>query len=187
MTKREFIVAIAALECGIGSGLSEQQCTVWFTVLGDLPADALRAAVKRYLQECEYPGLPPAARLRRLAAESTNGIAITAEAAFARVKTARSQWGYVEPGKAKKFLGEAIWSVIEGTGGWSKYCDHSPEQRPMIFSQFRDGWNRQVERRSSLARLSDDVRPVERVNYDGARAQPAAKLLAETIRIGDVA
>lgn len=146
MTREEFALAIAVLEEGVGEQVSERTATVWFEVLQDMPQEALRRAVMRYLAECQYPDLPAVGRLRALAVESMSGVPESAQSAFARVRKAVSRFGYCDPGGAREVLGQTVWRAIEGVGGWQRFCDCPVSDRGTLMAQFRDALKSIVER-----------------------------------------
>lgn len=179
ITFEDFCKCTALLEIGTGKPMTAEQVELWYELLGDLPLNSLQAAIKRALLENEYPVIPPVGRIRRLASEHASGIPIDAEQAFARVREAISQFGWPDPGKAAEFLGPAIWSVVQGVGGWQRICDSPPDQRQALFSQFRDGWQRAAARQQRDNLLPEDVRPQQRVE---GHHHPAVRLLADSMR-----
>lgn len=174
MTKREFLVCAAVLEAGVGKPFTPEQADVWFELFQDMPAEAFRDAVKRCLLESEYPGLPAVGKVRRYCTEAMVGIPETPEAVFERVRKAVSVFGYPDPLGAMNALGPAVWSVIQGIGGWERICDNPVDQRATLFAQFRDAWKVAAERAATQARLPEDLRP--RVSVNPAVAAVVANL-----------
>lgn len=178
MTKNEFKVCLAILEAATGKPFQSNQMDVWYSLLGDLPADALANAIKRCLLTMESNWLPPIATLRRMATESTYGVQELPEEAWAKVTQAMRQIGYPNPEKAKQFLGPVIWEAVRGMGGWVTLCDMDAPLTTM-FAQFRDGWLRATARATQMQSLTEDVRPVV------VKVGELTKSLANQFRITD--
>ena len=154
---------MAVLEAGIGAPLTEDMLDVWYDTLGDLDVRDLKVAVRRLLAERTYPGLPPVGQLRKYATENRHGQIATPEAAYKRVRQAISRFGLpindAEWKALHAFLGESLQAVVRGIGGWQRVCDSPPEDRAVLFAQFRDAWNRMADRTSSHQNLTEDLRP----------------------------
>ncbi|MGD9857313.1 MAG: hypothetical protein AB7U20_20415 [Planctomycetaceae bacterium] len=180
MTRAEFTPCLAVLSAATGHAFTADQATVWFDLMRDLDVAALQAAVKRVLLEREYPGLPPLGQIRRYATEATHGTSVSAVRAFARVHEAISQFGYLDPAGARKYLGPEIWAVVQGIAGWDRICDSPIDQRASLFAQFRDGWNRQEDRRANQLRLPEALRPTDRIG-ERPEPHPAVRLLADSL------
>ena len=69
MSREEFAQIAAYLSLAVNREMPKAQVEIYFDALGDLPAAAVRAAARRHLQESEYPVVPAAGRIRRLALE----------------------------------------------------------------------------------------------------------------------
>ena len=178
MTKGEFRVCLAILEAATGKPFASNQIDVWFSLLGDLEAQALASAIKRCLLTHESNWLPPIATLRRMAAESTCGIQEMPEEAWAKVTAAMRQIGYMNPEKARQTLGPVIWEAVRGMGGWVALCDMDAPLTT-IFAQFRDGWQRACARTTHMQSLTEDVRPAI------GKPSEAVKSLAGQFRISN--
>lgn len=176
MTKGEFKVCLAILEAATGKPFQQNQADVWFSLLGDLPAESLANAIKRCLLTLESNWLPPIATLRRMATEATCGVQELPEEAWAKVTQAMRQIGYPNPDKARQVLGPVIWEAIRGMGGWVALCDMDAPLTT-IFAQFRDGWLRATTRATQMQALTEDVRPTVGTVSD------VAKSLASQMRV----
>lgn len=175
MTREEFSKSMVVLASGVRDEFPRETLSVWFVELQEFSPRELELAVRRHLQESPYPKLPALGRLRRLATEARCGILESPEAAFQRVRQAVKRCGYLRPEAARRELGDAIWQALEGVGGWDRVCDMHPEDRGIVFAQFRDSWLRFVERTAGRLQLSPELRP--RIE----RAEPFVRRLAEEL------
>src|SRR5262249_46056005 len=73
MTKQEFVEAMAYLSAAIGKPLAMETAVVYFGLLGDLPADHFKLAVKRVALEHKWANFPTVAELREAAALTVQG------------------------------------------------------------------------------------------------------------------
>jgi hypothetical protein len=179
VTKREFLICAAVLEAGAGKPIGQDQADVWFEMFQDIPADVFRDAVKRCLLESEYPGLPAIGKVRRYCSERMVGIPETPETVFELVRKAVSRFGYCDPLGAAAELGPAVWSVVQGIGGWERVCDNPVDQRATLFAQFRDAWKAAAERAATQAKLPEELRPA----IADSRAQATVKAVAARLAI----
>lgn len=179
MTRKQLLAAMALIEKAHGKNLTEDQVGVYFELLGDLDAEHFVCAVKAHLMENEFPGIPTVGRLRALASRFRDGSRVAPEEAFQEIHKAIVRFGYMRPMEAEKALGAEIWSVIEGVGGWQRFCDSPVDQRASLFAQFRDAWNGAQDRIERVARLSDDLR--SRLVGIG---QKSIELVAEGLSVG---
>ena len=163
MTKAEFVKCLAVLSAGTGRTLGDSTIDVWFDCLKDLPGKSVQTAVKRWLMESETSNTPAVGLIRRFAIEAVHGEPIPAEEAFKKVRTIISHFGH-DSKTARKHLGPAIWSVLEGIGGYMRVCESKPEERATLFAQFRDAWVRHSTAESRTLRLPADVRPGSLMN-----------------------
>lgn len=180
MNRKEFAAALAVLEAGVGQSLTAEQAEVWFDVLKDLPPDALKTAVRRYLSQSEYPGLPPVGKLRKLAVEAVNGLPLTAAEAWERVRYAIRRWGFYGPAEAFRSFDDLTRRAVQAIG-WETLCNSTGIS--IEAGQFRRIYESLAERRTQLERLPADVRP--RIASRVEQPQPQVTLLAESFSLGD--
>lgn len=176
MTRAEFLPCLAVLEAGCCTPIPTTTVDVWYSVLGDLPVEGLQAAVTRILSERTYPGLPPVGQLRQHAVEFIYGRIATPEEAFARMRQGLSKYGaritQEEREKLRNFVGQSIWNVVQGIGGWQRISDSSTRDRAVLYSQFRDAWMRETERRRMERSLPYKARPS--VTHDPSAQKPVS-------------
>lgn len=127
MNHREFLEIMAVLEAGSGTSrpISEIQAEVYFDLLKDLPADAVRRAARQALAESQYPTIPPVGVLRRLAGagkvDSESRSLVAYQAAAKAVRTAGAF-------RSIEFDDPLIHATIMAMGGWERFCDWSPSE-----------------------------------------------------------
>lgn len=134
----------------------------WESVLSDIPADAIDAAITRCLCERVYPTLPAPGEIRQLAVKWMSGESIAPDQAFDLLMKTVRQIGYsIAPDcvRAKDRLGPSIWMVVERLGGWQACCDITGGNRETFRAQFRDAWNRLVVQVETRLRLPKGVAP----------------------------
>ena len=129
------------------------------SALGDLPAEALCAAVTRCLCERVYTNLPAPGEIRRLAVDWIAGETINSGQAFDLVLKAIRCWGSDSKERAEQDLGHSIWEVVNRLGGWRACCDFPSDQRNTFRAQFRDEWNKFNEQVRTRLRLPTGVAP----------------------------
>ncbi len=74
MKPEEFAGVIAYLELACGKSLSKDAVSVYFDLLGDLPAETLQIAAKRVALEHPWATFPSIAELRQAASETMRGL-----------------------------------------------------------------------------------------------------------------
>lgn len=123
MQRAEFAAAMAVLTAAIARPMAEDQATVYFELLGDLPADVLKLAIKRTLLEHRITTIPTIAELRALATEIMHPeSAMDSGQAFglARQAIAGFGWSSQEPGLAS--LPPLVRQVVRQIG-WRVMCE----------------------------------------------------------------
>lgn len=145
MTRPEFGLVSAMLCAGLDREMSPEQSEVWFALLERFPAWAVKAAVVRHLSESTDPFLPTPGVISRLTVEAITGKTESAESAYRRLCKIRISWGsMVHRGElvARKHIDEQLWGVIEGLGGWERFCGERDGSQSTEFAQFRNAWER---------------------------------------------
>lgn len=172
MTSKEFMQIVAYIESGTGHRFDEMKLEVWFDVLGDIPADSVKAAARRCLQEFEG-GWPQPATIRRMAIEFGQGVIDGADQAWERVVSAVRSFGSYQPQEGMKSLDELTQSAVRACGGFLWACEINPANRQILASQFRKAYEAAAERKQRGRQLTDDVKP--------ALPSPEAKKLADAL------
>src|SRR5262249_9799575 len=137
MTREEFAVVMALLASATGKAIDDKQAEVYFELLGDLPAEALRFAAKRALLESAYPVLPPVGVLRKLAVEATNGCdrEPTPDEAWNIVRRAIRDFGYRHQEEGIESLPAGPIRRAVQCLGWQSLCDSTEPE--ICRAQFR--------------------------------------------------
>lgn len=161
MTREHLLKGMALIEAAVDKAFTNAQVALWQEMLEDLDARAFLLAVQRCIQEMEFPSLPTVGRIRRYADEAIFGIDSTSDEAFALVRQAARRFDDAGDGQreAAAFLGERVWAVVEGVGGFRRFTAATVEDYASLYAQFRDTWHARVDRQRSLRRLQAGVRP----------------------------
>lgn len=144
MTRAEFRPIVATLCAGLDREMAPAQAEVWFQLLERFPAEACQAAVLRFLSEAADTFLPAPGTIIRMTTEALCGASEPAESAYRRLCAVRIGWGaQVHRGEliARKHLDDRLWSIIEGLGGWERFCGEREGSQSTEFAQFRSSWN----------------------------------------------
>lgn len=158
MNRTEFAQVMGVLTAGIGRPFKKEVLNVWYECLRDLPQHALRAAVIRWLSECDS-GFPSIAALRRMACEASHGRLKSAAEAWDHVIDAVRRHGYYAKEAGMASLGETERQAVDAAGGWCWLCDVTNDNRQTMSAQFRKAYEAISERKSADRSLPDGLRP----------------------------
>lgn len=127
MNKAEFTHIMAYLEAGSGTSkpVTELQAEVYWDMLGNFPADAVRRAAKQALAESQYPTIPPVGVLVRLCGAGEVKTESRALVAYATASKAVQKHGAYASVDFDDPLANA---VIRDMGGWERFCDWNPNE-----------------------------------------------------------
>jgi hypothetical protein len=114
MTKSEFAPIMAFLFAGLGREPNAQQVAVWYECLQDLPAEAIKRAMKRCLQRNDS-GFPSIASIRGLAGDS--GDQDRALLAWQTLRCGLRRFGAYA---SVDFEDRTINAVIRNLGSWTE-------------------------------------------------------------------
>lgn len=175
MTKSDFAKCMAILEAGTGKPLKQEQLAVWFDCLGDLSAEQLATAVKRYLMEDgEWPSI---AKLRKLATEAQHGQDAGAGELWGAVVKAIRCYGIYQPDEAKRALSPLAWDCVRACGGWMTLCEMEAANHGVYEAMFRRSHATYAAEDSQRRLLPADLVPVKRL----PGVNPACKALASSL------
>jgi len=157
--KTEFSAIMAVAVAAIGKDLTMEQATVYWRLLGDLPAEVLKVAVTRSLLENEYPTIPTIAAIRRLAVESMAGGYLTPSEAWAKVRAVvRVGGGHPEFKTARALLPRLV-SEVAGQVGWPFIREGRQEStRTAFIHAYRDAVDVDRETRLLPPHVIDDMK-----------------------------
>ncbi len=157
MTSDEFTEIMAYLSRGVGKTFPADQAEVYYDLLHDLPADALRLAARRALLESQYPTIPPVGTLRKLATEAltaSEGWPSPMEA-WELVRHAISRYGYMREAQGLASLPRLVRRATEALG-WQDICNR--EGPGVIRAQFRGAYEIILAREQRTALLPEEVK-----------------------------
>ena len=162
MTKPEFAQIAACLSVGVGTAFKPAahnepgQLEVWFDILKDLPAGCVGMAVKRYLCECEYPGLPPVGKIRRLACEALYGPLEDFSSVWEQIRLAYRAYYPGMDYERPAGVGELAWKIASSVGLRQLSDTDSPDT---MRAQCRMMYEQLSANESTLKRLPEELRP----------------------------
>lgn len=85
--------------------------------------DRYMMAIDKYVQEPKNKIFPSPMNLKNYLSDELSDDAKANEIA-SRIRLAISNYGWSEPNKAKSFLGDAGWRVVDRFGGWQYLCEN---------------------------------------------------------------
>lgn len=180
MTRAEFRPIVATLCAGLDREMAPAQAEVWFQLLERFPAEACQAAVLRFLSEATDSFLPAPGVIVRLVTEALHGVAAGPEAAYAALCRVRREYGStIHRGdfQARPHLGNELWKLAEGLGGWGAFCNVESVNRAVEFAQVRAAWERMSERTMAALALPSALRP--QIRDAGALREAPSRLEAK--------
>lgn len=135
---RPYKLAVLNLAEFYGQNVSENQVLMYARVLSREPIAAISAAIEEAVADPAFTRMPlPAAILAR--ARPVESDDTTARTIAAMIISAVSRFGWPNQDRAKEFLGEVGWKVVELQGGWTKLCQTLDESNITTFqAQWRD-------------------------------------------------
>lgn len=139
---RELKKAVIGLAEVFGLELSETRLALYAEALADLPEVEVRRAIVLMLRDPTLKRFPTPAEIRERITPTGNPDHDAIEAAN-RIVEALSKFGGcnadLEAPKARAFIGELGWKVVEREGGWSRLVeDVTTPQLPTIKAQWRE-------------------------------------------------
>ncbi|NNJ24637.1 hypothetical protein LzC2_06960 [Planctomycetes bacterium LzC2] len=131
----------------------------WWTALHDLPADALRAAVKRFIMTADGNDWPTPGTIRQMAVEFRDGRPESSQETVGRIFEAVRRFGIYEPESAKKFIGPLGWAAVKNCNGWAWCCELKSENRGIYAAQLRKAVEALRERELEASLLPTELIP----------------------------
>lgn len=154
----EFLTAVREVEIACGKEIPLRLAQLWWKHLNDLPLGSVIGAIDWTISERKFHGLPMVGEIRSKAVELMQGPKMTPEEAFSLCRKVASRYGLMQATEARETLGEQVWKALDGIGGWKRFCDSPVDERAALYAQFRDAWQRQLERDQSLAIMPKRLR-----------------------------
>lgn len=103
------------------TNLTAAQLAMYSEDLEDLTMDQIASAIKKIRMDKSEKFFPLPARIRELAIPGVDEDGEAREAAAAIV-TAMIRFGSPNADRARAFMGEVAWAVVQMEGGWSHLC-----------------------------------------------------------------
>jgi hypothetical protein len=163
---------IVATAMYYGHALPDQVLALYLEDLADLPFAAVVDAIKEARRDpktTRFP-LPAVIRAKIAPVESDDDLAIEA---VSRVVAAVSRYGWCNSERARDFVGELGWRVVEMEGGWKTVCETLTQDN---IGTLRAQWRNLA--RSSITRGKAGT-------LDVAPRLPEPKRGGELIRLGE--
>lgn len=116
--------------------LGERQLEMYVDVLINFPFDEFHSATKMYIvdpKNTKFP-IPPHSIISKTTRFEADDESKANEIA-GRIHEAVSKFGWPSPGRAKEYIGELGWRVVESYGGWNYICENLGTQ--ISISTFR--------------------------------------------------
>lgn len=151
--------------------LTDAACRMMVEDLDDLSSLEVLHALKEYRKTTKRPFMPTVAEIRQLARPPMDARDIGLETA-SRIRSAISKFGWPSPQKAREYIGEQGWDVVERFGGWQHLCENlgTVIQETTFMAQCRDVVASQV----NLTRAGVDLEKPALEQSSGPRGEIGA-------------
>lgn len=131
--RREIMALMVALAEFYRIQVQRHQVEMYAKALEDLSLDQLAYAIDAVQKSSKFFPMP--AELREIALGSAKDEAL--EAAN-RIVEALHRFGWTNPDKAKEYVGELAWRVVEREGGWKNICKVESDDLGILKAQWRE-------------------------------------------------
>ncbi len=152
-----------------GVDLSKAALTMLVNAVSDLNPDAVLRALDEWVKTAKQRRAPMPAEIRELCTPQISPDAQAREAA-ARIPDAIKRHGYNWPDRAREYIGELGWSVVQRFGGWEHVCQYhgTPEMNAQTFyAQARDLARSHIELAATGTLGQAPALPMPRNNQPG--------------------
>lgn len=117
-----------------GINLTPNQLSMYAEDLEDLDPQAMGAAIKRLRRTEQFFPKPGIIRQAILGNDRDEAIE-----ASNRIVEAMAKFGWNNPDRAREFVGELGWRVVEREGGWRALCERTEnDDLPALKAQWRE-------------------------------------------------
>lgn len=137
--------------------MPEDQIDAYYDLLSDIPADLLRHAIRRAVQESDKDFVPSVGMLRRLAAEAQFGVLPSWGEEWRKISIIMRKMGASDPGKAERLLGPFTWRIANQVGWNAIYLGNLKTEHMVAFQKLYEA---AAAREVSFRRISEELRPV---------------------------
>lgn len=136
-TAVEFAALVTLMELGFQRQIPNPQKDIYFRVLCDLPAVALKVAIERAIAEAKFPGIPMPGVIRGYALDATSQPSIDAAEAWELTRRAIRRFGVYDKAGGLASLPDDVARFVNGLG-WNSLCDS--ENHEVTRSNFIRMW-----------------------------------------------
>lgn len=117
--------------------LSEAAISFLADSLMDLDGQKVITAMKSCISNPETKGFPMPGQIRAMVSPQVSNEQLAVEASN-KIVEAMSKFGYTQPEKARAFMGEIAWEVVQREGGWQSLCERTTnDELPILKAQWR--------------------------------------------------
>lgn len=137
--RKEVAKTLAFMGTIYSKEIKQDFLSMYLDNISDIPFAKLKYACQKYLNDPKNRSFPLPAQLRAISSPEPDNDQLAKEAA-ARIPQAIVKFGYTNPSRAREFIGELGWRVVERFGGWQVVCEqHGVTISPDTFyAQARD-------------------------------------------------
>lgn len=116
--------------------IDKDLCAIWTGVLKDYSDEEIKGALGNAISTLNE--WPTPSMIKRLCQGTSRTDEEIGQEVSSRIEGAISKFGYTSPDKAKEYVGEIGWVVVQQCGGWESICEVDYDQLPSSRKQWRD-------------------------------------------------
>lgn len=122
-----------------GRPLSRGAVSLMLDSVSELPPEKVFGALETWLKENKQLRYPLPAEIRDMCGVGKISIDAEARESASRICSAIRNFGYTNAERAKEYIGDLGWRVVERNGGWTTLCESVMDDQIGIFqAQARD-------------------------------------------------
>ncbi|WP_367567779.1 replicative helicase loader/inhibitor [Lacrimispora sp.] len=157
MTKQEFAVFMATINtayprCEL---YIPDQTTLWYEMLGHIPFDVAKIALKKYILSNKFP--PMISDISLLAADLMEERIPDSDEAWGEINKAIRRYGYMREAEALESLSEPVRKAVERIG-FQNICQSPYEQQNTLRAQFRGAYEAEYRRSMEIHKMPAQMR-----------------------------
>ena len=158
MTKQEFAVFVATIKTAYPKDnllATPDQVSLWFEMLGHIPFEAAKLALKKYILSNKFP--PTIADISLLGADLMEDRIPDADEAWGELNKAIRKYGYMRETEALNSLTEPVRKAVERIG-FQNICQSPYEQQNTLRAQFRGAYEAEYRRSVEIHKMPERMR-----------------------------
>jgi len=128
----------------------------WHEMVGDLPYNVVKNAMKKVLAEQHIPCLPAAGKIREAAAQITHPRVLSSAEAWGQVMAAVQKYGYYQAVEGMQALNPVVRQTVKAFGGFTEIC--LTENIDATRAHFLKMYEQYAMRKIATAVMPDSVR-----------------------------